>query len=56
MKIDEDKEQITNPVVNIVFVFNLQTNNNCSSAGFGMQRSKDDVSGISIKSKIVFTR
>jgi hypothetical protein len=33
---DEDKEQIIDSMVNIVFTFNLQTNNNYSSAKFGM--------------------
>jgi hypothetical protein len=35
MKNDEDKEHITNPTVNIVFIFDLQMNN-FSSAKFGM--------------------
>ncbi len=56
MENDEDKEQITDPMVNIVFIFNLQMNNNCNNVGFGMQRSKDDMLGVSIESVIVFTQ
>jgi hypothetical protein len=31
-------------------------NNNCRSVGFGMQRSKDDMSGVSHESVAVFTQ
>jgi hypothetical protein len=44
MKNDEDKEQITDPMMNKVFIFYLQMNNNCSNVGFGMQRSKNYMS------------
>ncbi len=56
MKNVEDKEQITNPTVNIIFIFYLQMNNNCRSVGFGMRRSKDDMSCVSTKSVVVFTQ
>jgi hypothetical protein len=36
MKNAEDKEHIIDPTVNIVFIFDLQMNNNCKSARFGM--------------------
>jgi hypothetical protein len=36
MKNDEDKKQITDSMVNIVFIFNLQKNNNCINVGFEM--------------------
>ncbi len=42
----EDKEQIIDLIVNTIFIFNLQMNNNYKSVGFGMQRSNDDMSGI----------
>ncbi len=43
MKNDENKEQITNLVMNTIFIFDLQMSNNCSNARFGMQRCKDDM-------------
>ncbi len=49
MKKDEDKEQIVDPTMNIVFIFDLQMNNNCRIAGFGMQRFKDDMLSILVK-------
>ncbi len=36
MKNDEFKEQIIDLAMNIVFIFNLQMNNNCNNAKFGM--------------------
>jgi hypothetical protein len=36
MNNDEDKEQIIDPMVNTIFIFNLQKSNNCNSARFGM--------------------
>jgi hypothetical protein len=36
MKNDENEKQITNPMVNIIFIFNMQISNNCNSARFGM--------------------
>ncbi len=54
MKNVKNKEQITNPMVNTIFIFDLQMNNNYKCVGFGMQRSKDDMSGISIESIIIF--
>ncbi len=55
MKNDEFKEQIIDPTMDIVFIFNLQMNNNCTNAKFGMHKSIDDMSGISIQSTIVLT-
>ncbi len=49
MKNDEDKEQIIDPIMNTIFIFDLQISNNYSSARFGMQRSKDDMSSISVE-------
>jgi hypothetical protein len=45
----EDEEQMEDPAVNTILIFNLQmTNksmsNNYKSEGFGMQRSRDDLS------------
>jgi hypothetical protein len=56
MKNDEDKKQIMNPTMQTNFIFNLQINNNYNSAKFGMQRCKDDMSGVSIKLATVFIR
>ncbi len=56
MKNDEDKQQIIDPTANTIFIFNLQMNNNYNCAIFGMQRSKDDMSGISAKLIRVFIR
>ncbi len=36
MKNDENKKQITNLAVNTIFIFNLQTSNNCKSVEFRM--------------------
>jgi len=36
MKNDEDKEQIIDPMVNKVFIFYLQKNNNYNSVKIGM--------------------
>ncbi len=54
MKNDEDKEQIIDLTVNIVFIFNFQNNNNCNSVEFGMQKSIDDMSRVSTKLVVVF--
>jgi len=43
-----------NLMVNIFFISNLKMNNNHKSAGFGMQRSKDDMSSISTESITIF--
>jgi hypothetical protein len=56
MKNAEDKEHIIDPTVNIVFIFDLQMNNNCKNAIFGMQRSKDDMSGVLVELTILFVR
>jgi hypothetical protein len=56
MKNDEFKEQIIDLAMNIVFIFNLQMNNNCNNAKFGMQRSLDDMLSISTKSIAVFAQ
>ncbi len=36
MKNDENKEQIVDLKVNIIFIFDFQKNNNCNSTKFGM--------------------
>ncbi len=54
MKNDEDKEYITDPIVNIVFIFDLQKSNNCNSTRFGMQKSTYDMSSVSVKSIAIF--
>ncbi len=56
MKKDEDKKQIIDLVVNIVFILYLHMNNNYNIVGFGMQRSKDDMLGILVKLIGVFTQ
>jgi len=55
MKNDEDKKQITNPMVNTNFIFNLHMSNNYNNEGFGMQQFKDDMSRVSAKSIAIFT-
>ncbi len=54
MKTVEDKEWIIDPVMNIVFIVNLQMSNNCKSAKFGMERFNDDMSGVLAKSIATF--
>ncbi len=54
IKNDENKKQIIDPIVNTFFIFDLQMSNNCNSARFGMQISKDDILGVLAKSIIVF--
>jgi hypothetical protein len=56
MKNNEDKEQITDPTMNIVFIFDFQKSNNCKSVGFGMQKSTNDMLGILTKSGTIFVR
>ncbi len=56
MKNDEFKKQIIDPTMNIIFIFNLQMNNNYSNAKFGMHKFIDDMSSISIESIIVFAQ
>ncbi len=46
MKNDEDKEQITNPIVNLVFIFDFQKSNNCNSTKFNMQKSTYGMSSV----------
>jgi hypothetical protein len=55
MKNDENKEQIVNPTMNIVFCFDLQMSSNCNSARFGMEQFKDDMSKVSVELLIIFT-
>jgi hypothetical protein len=50
------KKQIANPAVNTLFIFDLYMNNNCKSVGFGMHRSKDDMSCVLAKSMVVFVQ
>ncbi len=59
MKNAKDKEQIKDPMVNTIFIFNLQRNNksmsnNCKSARFGMKTFKDDMTRVSIESTTIF--
>ncbi len=54
MKNDEDKKQITNPMVNTIFIFNMQKNNNCNNARFGMEKSTDDMSTVLTESIAIF--
>jgi hypothetical protein len=54
--VEDKKKQITNPTLNTNFIFDLQMNNNCKSVRFGMQRSKDDMLGISAESTLIFIR
>ncbi len=56
MKNDEDKEQITNPTMNTIFIFDLQKSNYCNNVGFGMQKFIDDMLGIQVESAAVFVR
>ncbi len=37
MKKEGDKEQITDPTMNTIFIFDLQQSNNYNNARFGMQ-------------------
>jgi hypothetical protein len=54
MKNDEDKNRIIDLVVNIVFIFNLQKNNNCNIVRFGMEKFIDDMLGILAESATIF--
>jgi hypothetical protein len=54
MKNDEDKEYIIDLMVNTIFIFNFQKNNNFINVRFGMQRFKDDMSGIPAKLTTIF--
>ncbi len=54
MKNDENKEQITNPIVNTVFSFSLQMHNKCNSGRFGMQKSTNDMSSVLVELAVIF--
>ncbi len=61
MKNVKDEEQIKDPTMNTILIFNLQMNNkfmnnNCRSEGFGIQISKDDMSKVSAKLVPIFTQ
>ncbi len=56
MKNVKYKKHIINPVVNIVFIFYPEMNNNCKSVRFGMQRFKDDMSSISVETTVIFVQ
>jgi len=56
MKNAANKKQITNPMVNTIFIFDLQMNNNCRSVEFGMYKSKDDMLSILGKSTIILVK
>jgi hypothetical protein len=54
------EEYIKDPMVNTILVFDLHmtnksVSNNYRSEGFGIQRSKDDLLGVSAESIKVFT-
>jgi hypothetical protein len=54
------EEYIKDPMVNTILVFDLHmtnkfVSNNYKSEGFGIQRSKDDLLGVSAESIKVFT-
>ncbi len=56
-----DEEQIKNPTMNTILIFDLQMNNksmsnNYKSEGFGIQDFEDDLSWVPIESTIVFTQ
>ncbi len=55
------EEYMENFVVNIISIFDLQminkfVSNNYRSEGFGMQRSKDDLLGVSLELVIIYTQ
>jgi hypothetical protein len=57
----EDDEHMKDLAVNIILIFDLHminkyVNNNYKSEGFGIQRSKDDMSRVSTESAKVFTQ
>ncbi len=59
MQNTEDEEHMEDLMVNTILIFDLQmtnksVNNNCRSEGFGMQRSKDDLSKVFTESTEVF--
>ncbi len=61
MQNTKDEKQMEDPVVNTILIFDLEminksVSNNCKSEGFGMQRSKDDLSRISAKLAEIFTQ
>ncbi len=61
MQNTKDEEQMEDPTVNTILIFDLQmtnkyVNNNCKNEGFGMQSSEDDLSRVSIKLAKVFTQ
>jgi hypothetical protein len=60
MKNVEDEEHIKDPMVNIILIFDLQMNNkslnsNNKSVRFGMQRSENDLPGVSTKLTLIFS-
>ncbi len=55
----EVEEQMKDPMVNIISIFDLHmtnkfVNNNYRSEGFGIQRSKDDMLRVSAQSTKIF--
>jgi hypothetical protein len=50
------KKQIIDPTENTIFIFDLQTSNNCNNVKFGMQKFTDDMSRVVAKSTIVLFR
>jgi hypothetical protein len=54
MRNDEDKKQLIDPMVNIVFISNLQMSNNGSNVGFGIEKSINEMLGILIELTTIF--
>jgi len=57
----EDDEHMKHLAINIILIFDLHMTNkfvsdNYKSEGFGIQRSKDDMSEVSTESAKVFTQ
>jgi hypothetical protein len=40
----------------MVFIFNFQKNNNCNSAKFGIEKSTNDMSRVSVESITIFVQ
>ncbi len=56
MKNAENKEQITNPMVKTIIIFDLQMNNNYNNARFAIHIFKDDMLGVLIESTRIFVQ
>ncbi len=61
MQCNEDEEQMEDPMVNTILIFDIQminkfVNNNYTSEEFWKQRSEDDLLGVSTESKELFAQ